>query len=80
MSMWYPGNEQTKLTFQNMRVNYALMATWRREILQAQAHVGLYQEFGGTLITPQRRNLGAARRLPRTFRPGVPGVPEIGGA
>lgn len=78
MTPWYPGNEQFKLTFQNMRVPMALKAEWRRELVRSQQYTGLYDELGGNLITVQRRNLGAARRMGRTFRPGIPGVPEIG--
>lgn len=76
---WYPTSDEPYVTFQNMRIPTALKAEWRREIERSQQYVGLYEEFGGNLITPQRRNLGAARRMPRTFRPGIPGVPEIGG-
>lgn len=78
MAIWFPGNEETKLTFQDMRIPFALKAEWRREIERSKQYTGLYEEFGGNFLTPQRRNLGAARRMPRTFRPGIEGVPEIG--
>ncbi len=74
---WYPGYETPHVTFQDMRIPLALKHEYRVQVAHSIQHPGLYDELGGNLLTPQRRNLGAARRQSRFARPGLPGSPEV---
>lgn len=62
MGRWYPGYEEQKVRFADLRVAHALFSTMRSINENSQRFVGLYHQETGDVQTPQNK---LRRRLPK---------------
>lgn len=63
MGRWYPGYEERKVVFADMRVPHALFSTLRSINEDSKRFVGLYQQETGDVQTPQNK---MRKRLPKS--------------
>ena len=62
MGRWYPGYEEKKVRFVDMRIPHALFSTMRSINENSKRFIGLYQQETGDVQTPQNK---LRRRLPK---------------